>query len=44
MPELSSDVDVGSFSSHCESDYQSSFHQFVRVASEDLSIFAGTRF
>jgi hypothetical protein len=40
MPKLSSDVDICSFSPHCETNNKCTFDKLMRISSQDLSIFA----
>jgi hypothetical protein len=42
IPEFTTNVNVGSFSSHTETNNKSTFHKLMRVVSENFSVFAGT--
>lgn len=42
IPELASNIDVSSLSTHAETNDECTFDKFVRVVSHDLSIFAST--
>jgi hypothetical protein len=43
VPELSADVDIGGLGSHGETDNQCALDQFVGIATQNFSIFAGAR-
>ena len=40
FPEFSTNVDVSSFGSHSEADYESSLNEFMRVVAKDFTILA----
>ena len=42
VPELTTDVDVSSLSSHTETNNKSTLNEFVRIMSQNFSILAGT--
>lgn len=44
VPELTPYVDVGGFGPHGKTYNQSAFNEFVWIASQDLSVLAGTGF
>jgi len=43
MPKLASDIDVGSLGSHTVAYNKGSFHQLVRIESQDFSVLASAR-
>ena len=40
IPELSTNVDVGSLGAHAEANHEGAFDELMRVVSEDLAILA----
>ena len=43
VPELTTDIDIGSLGAHTETNNKGTFDKFVRVMTHDLTVFAGSR-